>query len=47
MKLPNAEHAFIGPKVRDQLLAPVHAEKVWSVDDHDLVAVRPFERADG
>ena len=41
------EVEFVAASGRTQALITLHAEDVRSVDDHDLIAVRPLERADG
>lgn len=41
------EVEFVAASGRTQALITLHAEDVRSVDDHDLIAVRPLERAAG
>jgi hypothetical protein len=41
------EVEFVAASGRTQALITLHAEDIRSVDDHDLIAVRPLERAAG
>jgi len=41
------EVEFVAASGRTQALITLHGNDVRSVDDHDLVAVRPLERAAG
>ena len=41
------EVEFVAASGRTQALITLHAGDVRGVDDHDLIAVRPLERADG